>query len=1159
MPELKNSFSGGKMEKDLDERIVPSNQYREALNIAVSTSEDSDVGAAQNILGNIKVTEAIAGPGKDYLLDGDLCSVTDLGVGEFRYYGTNEHVAHTVDAQTDKLYRFISTTPNSHNNHGVWMDRIVEYNTRSKVQDPWTVKEKSVSVDIYKVATKIVSLDVIAEPPVTKYECIDEWCTPCPGGICSGMSYSNPQCDYNCQEYAGPVVSVSAPCNKTRIQVCINSLQLRWGMTIRVNGQVPINVDGLAIEPVIESISYNGYMATLTLSENIDAGLSVGQDITLHGDRALNFRSDRNITGINIIDDMLFWTDNYSEPKKVNIERSKIGSESWEYGSGFDGVSTPPIIWEGFGNACSGSANTACYSDFDQHTKLIVEEEHKMDCEKSTLACPIPGCTNPLATNYNPLATVDDGSCIIPPPPVYGCPAYEATNGACNAGPAYFPGMTADDLMLCVYPGYCETCETGLTPPNYNVVWETDNPNCVACIDPTANNYDPNATRDCSGITSGTDYDCCWYCMDPAAINYNAAALYDCAGNSSNIDTSCCNYTPVPPSWDCSGANGNVNMATPWTCYDPGTGNGVYTTLLACQGGCTPVLPVPGCMNPTAFNYDPLATVDDGSCIWDGADCTNCNFNPGIVLAYDQVQGWTGDPDNAYVPTMTDLYNGPSNVPTWDPYKLNGGTHGYGIAVNDVPQDREYGYYKFANDYYGINTQGFENLPYNLVPNHNLHRTLKSPSGVIAGNQFYWKPQWFGVVGGTWGKNSPFDTWDGESLPMGHDGSFPLPPKCQLGNPLNKAFYHFKHSVTGSGILDSNGDDINTYGVYGTLWGQNPNNNAPPASLDWTECGLAVDQDTKHQTGSILSNSPTVMFGCWGDFIKYVNAIFEYCSQITNCANYLVAANATGSTPSDPLQFTVNQDFETVKKQLDPLINPTKRPYSGPTSNIGNKTNMGGTGYSTCQANIGLWMANNLIDPLQTSSWTQIGNFPPYSTNNPLGNEWYRLHGGEAYPYVFGPELQAGFDACQCGDGYGNPPSVWCTPTGGTIPSTPGYCPDCNDTPPCAPGARGLFSIQLCVNGPTGQTATDGDITLTVTGGAAPLTYAWATTGLVGGGVNGSTIAGPFYNIGMGTVTVTVTDVNNVVRTITMTILQSVGNPECITVNTSPIGPPSPY
>ena len=52
MPELKNTFTGGKMNKDLDERLVPKGEYRDAMNIQVSTSEDSDVGTVQNILGN---------------------------------------------------------------------------------------------------------------------------------------------------------------------------------------------------------------------------------------------------------------------------------------------------------------------------------------------------------------------------------------------------------------------------------------------------------------------------------------------------------------------------------------------------------------------------------------------------------------------------------------------------------------------------------------------------------------------------------------------------------------------------------------------------------------------------------------------------------------------------------------------------------------------------------------------------------------------------------------------------------------------------------------------------------------------------------------------------------------------------------------------------
>ena len=38
MPEIKNNFSQGKMNQDLDERIVPKGQYREAMNVQISTS-----------------------------------------------------------------------------------------------------------------------------------------------------------------------------------------------------------------------------------------------------------------------------------------------------------------------------------------------------------------------------------------------------------------------------------------------------------------------------------------------------------------------------------------------------------------------------------------------------------------------------------------------------------------------------------------------------------------------------------------------------------------------------------------------------------------------------------------------------------------------------------------------------------------------------------------------------------------------------------------------------------------------------------------------------------------------------------------------------------------------------------------------------------------
>ena len=63
MPEIKNTFTQGKMNKDLDERIIPSGQYRDAMNVQVSTSDGADVGTVQNILGNSSIEEIVSSSG----------------------------------------------------------------------------------------------------------------------------------------------------------------------------------------------------------------------------------------------------------------------------------------------------------------------------------------------------------------------------------------------------------------------------------------------------------------------------------------------------------------------------------------------------------------------------------------------------------------------------------------------------------------------------------------------------------------------------------------------------------------------------------------------------------------------------------------------------------------------------------------------------------------------------------------------------------------------------------------------------------------------------------------------------------------------------------------------------------------------------------------
>ena len=52
MAEVKNAFIKSKMNKDLDSRLIPNGEYRDAKNVQVSRSQGEDVGALENILGN---------------------------------------------------------------------------------------------------------------------------------------------------------------------------------------------------------------------------------------------------------------------------------------------------------------------------------------------------------------------------------------------------------------------------------------------------------------------------------------------------------------------------------------------------------------------------------------------------------------------------------------------------------------------------------------------------------------------------------------------------------------------------------------------------------------------------------------------------------------------------------------------------------------------------------------------------------------------------------------------------------------------------------------------------------------------------------------------------------------------------------------------------
>lgn len=55
MPEFVHVFQSGRMNKDLDERLVPNGEYRDALNLDIANSDNGNIGTLQNIQGTVEL------------------------------------------------------------------------------------------------------------------------------------------------------------------------------------------------------------------------------------------------------------------------------------------------------------------------------------------------------------------------------------------------------------------------------------------------------------------------------------------------------------------------------------------------------------------------------------------------------------------------------------------------------------------------------------------------------------------------------------------------------------------------------------------------------------------------------------------------------------------------------------------------------------------------------------------------------------------------------------------------------------------------------------------------------------------------------------------------------------------------------------------------
>jgi hypothetical protein len=52
MAETTRNFIAGRMNKSVDERLVPNGEYVDAMNIRLGSTEESEVGSVENTRGN---------------------------------------------------------------------------------------------------------------------------------------------------------------------------------------------------------------------------------------------------------------------------------------------------------------------------------------------------------------------------------------------------------------------------------------------------------------------------------------------------------------------------------------------------------------------------------------------------------------------------------------------------------------------------------------------------------------------------------------------------------------------------------------------------------------------------------------------------------------------------------------------------------------------------------------------------------------------------------------------------------------------------------------------------------------------------------------------------------------------------------------------------
>jgi len=298
MPQITQNFSGAKMNKDLDERIVPKGQYRDALNIKISTT-DSDAGG----LGNVGTVQNIQG--------NRLVTTTSTTTYDGK---TSKIIASIADEGTNKAYFFTAApVPRLGGIEGipvanitteiVWIDSIFEV---TSVGDSNSINDGAIFVDRFAVTNTKAGVFTTSS-----------------GDIVNGSTYkSNGSFE-------------STPANGYDQLQVLDGTKYRVGMRIYAVDTNNVNLLSDGNNDYVEIVRIQSNVLTLAQEQTVDLNTAVALKF-IHPERVLEFDyytgdvfdtiSLIPTASIDVLDNLLMWTDGKHEPKKINIERSRAGT-----------------------------------------------------------------------------------------------------------------------------------------------------------------------------------------------------------------------------------------------------------------------------------------------------------------------------------------------------------------------------------------------------------------------------------------------------------------------------------------------------------------------------------------------------------------------------------------------------------------------------------------------------------------------------------------------------------------------------------------------------------------------------------------------------------------------------------------------------------------